>query len=168
MGSARAISAVIVVVVGMSPAACATAGRRSAPSSAAVPDSVAVGYGRQPRAEVTGAVGSISEEERDAMRVSRVEELIQGRVPGVQVIRLANGDLSVRVRGASSFGHSNEEPLYVIDGMPLMATGLRTALIGIAPHDIARIDVLKDAGATALYGSKGANRDILITTKRRR
>ena len=172
MESARTLSAVVIAVIGISAAACATARGRptpsSAPASAAGSDSVAIGYGRQTRAEVTGAIASISEEELDAMRVSRVEELIQGRVPGVHVIRLANGDFSVRVRGASSFGHSSEEPLYVIDGMPLMTSGLRTALIGIAPHDIARIDVLKDAGATAVYGSKGANGVILITTKRRR
>ncbi len=100
------------------------------------------------------------------MRVSRVEELIQGRIPGVHVVRLPNGDFSVRVRGAKTFGQGSDEPLYVVDGMPLMTTGLRNALMGIAPQDIARIDVLKDAGATAVYGSKGANGVILITTKR--
>ena len=84
----------------------------------------------------------------------------------MHVVRLANGDFSVRVRGANSFGHSSEEPLYVVDGMPLMTNGLRTALLGIAPQDIARIDVLKDAGATSLYGSRGSSGVIVITTKR--
>jgi TonB-dependent starch-binding outer membrane protein SusC len=173
MNSARDVERLTVVLaVVVSSAACG-AGRSPStePSVVSAPparDSVTVGYGRQARTEVTGSVASISEEELDGMRVSRVEELLVGRVPGVQVIRLANGDLSVRVRGAKTFGQGSEEPLYVVDGMPLMASGLRTALIGIAPQDIARIDVLKDAGATAVYGSKGANGVILITTKRKR
>ena len=173
MTSARAITALILVLTSASAiSACGGTGR-SSPSVAPVPDpasadTVSVGYGRQARTDVTGAIGSISEEELDGMRVSRVEELLQGRVPGVHVVRLANGDFSVRVRGSKSFGHSSEEPLFVVDGMPLMATGLRTVLMGIAPQDIARIDVLKDAVATAVYGSKGANGVILITTKRRR
>jgi TonB-dependent SusC/RagA subfamily outer membrane receptor len=119
------------------------------------------------RSDVTGAVASLSEEELDGMRVTRVEELLMGRIPGVQVIRTGGGEFSVRVRGAKSFGFGGtEEPLYVIDGMPLVNSGLRAALMGIAPQDIARIDVLKDAGATAAYGSKGANGVILITTRR--
>jgi TonB-dependent SusC/RagA subfamily outer membrane receptor len=173
MRTARRAERLLVIMAVVSTAACGSgrAGQSTEPSVVSAPtsrDSVTVGYGRQARTEVTGAVGSISEEELDAMRVSRVEELLLGRVPGVQVIRLANGDFSVRVRGAKTFGNGSEEPLYVVDGMPLMANGFRTALIGIAPQDIARIDVLKDAGATAVYGSKGANGVILITTKRRR
>jgi TonB-dependent SusC/RagA subfamily outer membrane receptor len=117
---------------------------------------------------VTGAISTLSERELDGMRVARVEELLQGRVPGVYVTRTSTGDFSVRIRGAKTFGHGSDEPLYVVDGMPLMSGGLRAALMGIAPQDIARIDVLKDAGATAVYGSKGANGVILITTKRRR
>jgi TonB-dependent SusC/RagA subfamily outer membrane receptor len=173
MERTRAGTAVILLLAALSTAACGAgrSGRSADPSVAPAPaprDSVTIGYGRQARTEVTGAIASISEEELDGMRVSRVEELLLGRVPGVHVIRLANGDFSVRVRGAKTFGNGSEEPLYVVDGMPLMATGLRTALLGIAPQDIARIDVLKDAGATAVYGSKGANGVILITTKRKR
>jgi TonB-dependent SusC/RagA subfamily outer membrane receptor len=171
MKSAHGVQCSIVLAIVT--AACATGRADPSPDPSVVSappprDSVSVGYGRQARTEITGAVGSISEEELDGMRVSRVEELLLGRVPGVHVIHLANGDFSVRVRGAKTFGQGSEEPLYVVDGMPLMATGLRTALIGIAPQDIARIDVLKDAGATAVYGSKGANGVILITTKRKR
>jgi TonB-dependent SusC/RagA subfamily outer membrane receptor len=160
----RAISALIAVLASTT-SGCSTG--RSSPSVAPAPDSVSVGYGRQARSGVTGAIGTISEEELDGMRVARVEELLQGRVPGVHVIRAANGDFSVRVRGAQTFGFGSDEPLYVVDGMPLMGGGLRNALMGIAPQDIAQIDVLKDAGATAVYGSKGANGVILITTKRR-
>ena len=101
------------------------------------------------------------------MRVARVEEMLLGRVAGVQVVRTADGDFTVRVRGAHSF-NGNDEPLLVVDGMQIPARGLRRALSGIAPQDVARIEVLKDAGATAAYGSLGANGVIVITTKRRR
>jgi TonB-dependent SusC/RagA subfamily outer membrane receptor len=161
---ARGTSALFVTLASTS-VACGTG--RSSPSVAPAPDSVSVGYGRQARTDVTGAIGTISEKDLDGMRVSRVEELIQGRIAGVYVIRMANGDFSVRVRGAKTFGIGSDEPLYVVDGMPLMTGSLRNALMGIAPQDIARIDVLKDAGATAVYGAKGANGVILITTKRR-
>ena len=172
MHPARAVTTVIILAAVGSATACAS-GRSTPPAEpsvvAAPPtrDSVAIGYGRQPRGEGTGAVGSLSEEDIDGRRVARVEELLMGRVPGVHVVRLANGDFSVRVRGAKTLGQGSEEPLYVVDGMPILATGFRTALMGIAPQDIARIDVLKDAGATAVYGSKGANGVILITTRRR-
>jgi TonB-dependent SusC/RagA subfamily outer membrane receptor len=152
------------------PASACTAGRRApsvVPTAERVPDSVSIGYGRQARQEVTGAISTLSEEELGGMRVARVEELLQGRIPGVYVARGANGDFTVRIRGIQTFGNSSDEPLVVVDGMPLVQGGLRTALMGIAPQDIARIDVLKDAGATAVYGSKGANGVILITTKRR-
>ena len=167
-----AVTRVTIVIATAVLAGCASGRSTSSvePSVVMAPpprDSVALGYGRQPREEVTGAVGSLSEEEIDGMRVARVEELLLGRVPGVHVVRLANGDFSVRVRGAKTFGQGTEEPLYVVDGMPILATGLRTALMGIAPQDIARIDVLKDAGATAVYGSKGANGVILISTRRK-
>jgi TonB-dependent SusC/RagA subfamily outer membrane receptor len=158
----------IVTLVMLTVIVTACGAHRSPQSPAPARDSVSVGYGRQARGEVTGAVSTLSEDQLDAMRVARVEELLVGRIPGVHVVPTAGGDFSVRIRGAKSFGFGgNDEPLYVVDGMPLMSGGLRTALMGIAPHDIAQIDVLKDAGAAAAYGSKGANGVILITTKRR-
>jgi TonB-dependent starch-binding outer membrane protein SusC len=124
---------------------------------------VSVGYGTKSQEQVTGSVASVWPEEADA-RVARVVDMLEGRVPGLTVIRLANGGLSLRIRGARSFSGDNE-PLLVIDGTPVRgAIGL--AIAGLAPADIARIDVLKDAGATAIYGSRGANGVILITTKR--
>jgi TonB-dependent SusC/RagA subfamily outer membrane receptor len=166
MERTRLVAALVAVLASVPVAACSTG--RVSPATAPGRDSVTVGYGRQARQDVTGAIGSISAEELDGMRVTRVEELIQGRIPGVHVVRTASGDFSVRIRGTKTFGNSSDEPLYVIDGMPLMTSGLRNALMGIAPQDIERIDVLKDAGATAVYGSKGANGVILITTKRPR
>ncbi len=98
--------------------------------------------------------------------VGHAEELLEGRFPGVEVIRLVTGDVSVRIRGASSIMGSNE-PLYVIDGMEI-SPGPGGALVGINPADIARIEVLKDVGSTSLYGVRGANGVIVITTKRGR
>lgn len=127
-------------------------------------DEVRVGYDTRDRAEITGSVGSITAEEIAGQKVTRVEEMIQGRFAGVHVVRLANGQMSLRVRGTSTF-LGNSEPLVVIDGMPVHGSN---ALTGINPHDIARIDILKDAGATAIYGSRGANGVVIITTKRGR
>ena len=126
-------------------------------------DEVQVGYGTQDRDELTGAVSSIRGE--DAGReVTSIIDLMEGRLPGVTVRRLGNGDVSIRVRGASSF-MGGGEPLFVIDGRPVM-TPASSALMAISPRDIVRIDVLKDAGATAIYGSRGANGVIVITTRR--
>jgi TonB-dependent SusC/RagA subfamily outer membrane receptor len=93
--------------------------------------------------------------------VTRVEEMLVG-IPGVQVTMLARG-YSVRIRGASSF-YGSTEPLYVVDGMPL--SGSANGLLGISPHDVRRIEVLKDAGSLAMYGVRGGNGVVLITTKR--
>jgi TonB-dependent SusC/RagA subfamily outer membrane receptor len=94
---------------------------------------------------------------RDAIP-ARVEDLLAARFPGVEVIGGGTG-ASVRVRGSTSLV-GNNEPLYVLDGMPV------SSLVGINPRDVARIEVLKDAGSTAAYGIRGANGVILITTKR--
>ena len=135
-----------------------------APSNA---DSVSIGYGRQAKRDVTGAIGTVSGDDIDHQRVTRVEELLRGRVAGVEVVPLPNGDFTLRIRNASA-NAGNAAPLVVIDGMPLpRGGGIGSALSGIAPSDIARIEVLKDAGSAAAYGSEGVNGVILITTKRR-
>jgi TonB-dependent SusC/RagA subfamily outer membrane receptor len=131
-------------------------------------DSISIGYGREAKRDVTTAVGSVSGAELSNQRVARVEELLRGRIAGVEVIPLPNGDFSLRIRNASSNG-GNAAPLIVLDGMPLpRGGGIGSALSGIAPDDIARIEVLKDAGSAAAYGSEGVNGVVLITTKRRR
>jgi TonB-dependent SusC/RagA subfamily outer membrane receptor len=95
-----------------------------------------------------------------------IEEVLMGRVPGVIVERTANGGIAVRIRGAASF-HASTQPLYVLDGIPIQH-GPNGGLTGINPHDIASIQVLKDAVDTAIYGVRGGNGVILITTKRPR
>jgi TonB-dependent SusC/RagA subfamily outer membrane receptor len=128
-------------------------------------ESVEVGYGTQSRASIAGAVGSLRADEM-AARSTHVEELFQGRLAGVDVVRRADGGYSVRVRGAGGF-MGDGEPLYVIDGMPVNAISPGAALTGIDPASVVRIDVLKDAGSTAIYGSRGMNGVILITTRHR-
>ncbi len=124
---------------------------------------VGVGYGTQDRDELTGAVSSVRAEDV-GREVTSILDLIEGRLPGVMVRRLGNGDVSIRVRGAPSF-MGGGEPLFVIDGRTIMAP-VGSALMAINPKDVVRIDVLKDAGATAIYGSRGGNGVILITTRR--
>jgi TonB-dependent SusC/RagA subfamily outer membrane receptor len=111
------------------------------------------------------AVSSVTAEDMDRTRVGRIEELLMGRVPGLTVLRRADGDYTLRIRGRVSFMGS-DEPLIVIDGMPIQM-GASRALATIDPRDVARVDVLKDAGATAAYGSQGGNGVILISTRRR-
>jgi TonB-dependent SusC/RagA subfamily outer membrane receptor len=139
------------------------AGRRDAPE----PDEggVAVGYGTNAPERVAGSVASLSPEDADA-RVARVVDMLEGHVAGLTVIRLPNGEISLRIRGEHSTAGENE-PLLVIDGVPVRGA-IGAALAGLAPRDIARIDVLKDAGSPAIYGMRGANGVILITTRRGR
>lgn len=126
---------------------------------------VKVGYGTEFRGDVTGAVSSLAADELNSQRVSRIEEMLQDRVSGVMVSRRRDGTYSVRVRGTRSL-LSDNEPLVVIDGVPVNAQSISLALSGLSPQDVARIDVLKDAGSTTSYGSRGANGVILITTRR--
>ncbi|MDB4881703.1 MAG: hypothetical protein JWL95_469 [Gemmatimonadetes bacterium] len=93
-----------------------------------------------------------------------IEELIEGRAPGVQVLRRTDGTFALRIRGTSS-PSGNNEPLIVIDGSPSSYTRSGQALAGINPHDVVRIDVLKDAASTAFYGMRGGNGVIVITTR---
>jgi TonB-dependent SusC/RagA subfamily outer membrane receptor len=93
-----------------------------------------------------------------------IASLLQGRTPGVDVVMNADGSVSVRIRGASSF-YGGTEPLYVVDGSPF-TPGPGGNLTGINPHDIESIEVLKGPPETTLYGVRGANGVILVTTKR--
>ena len=104
--------------------------------------------------------------EADA-RIARVETMLQGHIPGLEVIPQVGG-FTLQIRGFKTLRQAggDDEPLLVIDDITVPAGSLASALAGIAPHDVARIDVLKDAGATAVYGSRGANGVIIITTKR--
>src|SRR5438094_2018835 len=148
--------------------ACAGTARRSAEATRPRPedDVVSVGYGTQSRRNITGAVSSYIPTEADT-HVARVETMLQGHIPGLEVIP-QGGDFTLRIRGFKTLRErgGDDELLLVHDDITVPAGSLSSALAGIAPQDLARIDVLKDAGSAAIYGSRGANRVIIITTKR--
>lgn len=124
---------------------------------------VVVGYGTVKKRDLTGSVASINAEKIEQIAVTNPALALQGRVPGVLVEQTdyaPGGGLKIRVRGNRSFKASND-PLYVVDGMPLT-----TGIEAITPSDIESIDVLKDASATAIYGARGANGVIIVTTKK--
>jgi TonB-dependent SusC/RagA subfamily outer membrane receptor len=152
----------VLTLAAVTSAACVVT---PAEDSAAVEPSeeVRIGYGSQDRREVTGAVVSVRAEDL-GREVTSFEDLFQG-LAGVTVRRLDNGGISLRIRGSSSFS-SDGEPLYVINGVPIRAPPGQ-ALMGVNPRDVTRIDVLKDAGATSIYGSRGANGVVLIFMVRR-
>ena len=158
MRAARMVMAGALVLL----SGCARAG--SEPPQQPAPDSVDIGYGKLPASDVTGAVVSVVPDARNA-HVGTIVDLLQGRVPGLQVIHLASGQIQLRLRGTNSLV-GNNEPLVVIDGQLVSSNDLTSALLAVAPSDVQRIDVLKDAGSTAIYGSRGANGVILITTRR--
>lgn len=143
---------------------------------------VVVGYGAQRRSDLTGAVSTVTPNV-DRVPTTSLEQVLQGQAPGVTVTQASaapGGGISIRIRGGSSL-NGNNEPLYVIDGFPVEndptaespSNGGRDAsttvpsdpLAAINPNDIASVEILKDASATSIYGARGANGVIIITTK---
>ena len=123
---------------------------------------VTIGYATVKKKDLTGSVSSVNSKELAAVPISDVTQALSGKVAGVQVIRSQgspDADVSIKVRGGTSITQSNE-PLYIIDGFP-SEDGLK----GIESSDIESIDILKDASSTAIYGARGANGVILVTTK---
>ena len=152
------------------------------PQAAVLTEIVATGYGTQRREAITGSVTTVNADQAKVGVVTNAEQLLQGRAAGVQVVKSSGepgGDIQIRIRGGTSISASND-PLYVIDGVAIQNDaptpggagvgfngGLpRSALNGINPDDIVTLTVLKDASATAIYGSRAANGVVLITTKR--
>ncbi|MEQ6118015.1 TonB-dependent receptor [Reichenbachiella sp. MALMAid0571] len=144
---------------------------------------IVVGYGTEKKSDLTGAVASYKPNDNDGRQFTSAAVMLQGRMPGVAVTNNSfqpGAAASIRIRGGNSLRGDNE-PLYVIDNVPLTSATLdaaeaivgggayatvQSALASINPSDIERVEVLKDASATAIYGSRGANGVILITTKR--
>lgn len=130
-------------------------------NSAVLDELVVIGYGTLKKSDLTGAVGSIGSKDIKDVPVNNVGQAIQGKIAGVNIV---GGDkpgdnVTIKVRGLGSI--NNSDPLVVIDGVP---TDL--GLNSINPQDIERLDVLKDASATAIYGSRGANGVVMITTRK--
>lgn len=134
-------------------------------------DVVVVGYGTTNRKDITGSVASLKGTDLNSTPISNFGQGLQGRVAGVQVTQNSGqpgGSISLRIRGVNSINGSSE-PLYVIDGVQISndgEVGDLGSLATINPNDIESMEVLKDASATAIYGSRGANGVVLITTKR--
>ena len=140
---------------------------------------VVVGYGTQKKSQLTGAISSVSSKQITEMPITNLGQAMQGRVAGVDVAQSGSKPGStptIRIRGRRSFNAGNN-PLYVVDGIPL--TGDRNELLGtrpfdfttggyedLNPNDIASMEILKDATSTAIYGARGANGVVLVTTKR--
>lgn len=126
---------------------------------------VVVGYGTQSKARVTGSIASLKKEQIKDMPVTSFEQAIAGQMPGVQVMQQSGtpgSGSSIKVRGASSIT-AGTNPLIVIDGFPMTTSNTATLL---NPEDIESIEVLKDASSAAIYGSRGANGVIVVTTKK--
>lgn len=155
-----------VSYVGMKPQTIATTGKSSLTvvledDATTLNDVVVVGYGTMKRKDLTGSVASITGESLTKNPVANVAEALQGQLSGVNVISQdgrPGATQSIRVRGGGSITQSNE-PLYIVDGMPV------SRIDDIPADNIESIDVLKDAASTAIYGARGANGVILITTK---
>ncbi len=129
--------------------------------SQAIEEIVVIGYGSKARKDLTGSVGSISGAKLAAVPVTSAAVALQGKIAGVQVTTVdgaPGADINIRVRGGTSVTQSNE-PLYIVDGFQT------DNINDIPPADIASIDVLKDASLTAIYGAKGGNGVVVVTTK---
>lgn len=150
--------------------------------AAGLDEVVVIGYGTQVRRDVTGSIASLNEDSFSAQANTNVDQMIQGKAAGVQVVQNSGepgGGMSINIRGVGSI-NAGSSPLYVIDGLPInnspaiSETGNETAptrsprnpISFLNPEDIASIDILKDASATAIYGSRGANGVVMITTKK--
>jgi TonB-linked SusC/RagA family outer membrane protein len=122
---------------------------------------VAIGYGSVQKRDLTGSVASVGEDQLRDLPVSSTAEALTGRLAGVQITRSEgspDAEVKIRVRGGGSITQDNS-PLYIVDGFPV------SSISDIPPNDIKSIDVLKDASSTAIYGSRGANGVVIITTK---
>jgi iron complex outermembrane receptor protein len=132
---------------------------------------VVIGYGTVKKSDATGAVSAIDRKDFNQGAISSPQELIIGKIAGVQVTTLGGapgGDAIIRIRGTSSI-NGNNDPLVVIDGVPIdndATSGARGSLSMINPDDIETYTVLKDASATAIYGARASKGVILITTKK--
>ena len=147
------------------------------PGVAQLEEIVAVGYGTQTRGELASAISSVKAEDLAGQPIASIDAALQGKAPGVQVIQNAGNPgnaPSVRVRGAASVSASND-PLYVIDGVPLVSGDISqldaggqsiAALTTLNSDEVESMDILKDAAAASIYGSRGSNGVVLITTKR--
>ena len=127
-------------------------------------EAVVIGYGTVRKADLAGSVSVMDSKSFKDEPITRIEDALQGRVSGIEVVQsgVPGGDLKIRIRGVNSINKSND-PLYVVDGIVR-----ESGLDGISPEDIQSMQGLKDASSTAIYGARGANGVVLVTTKQGR
>jgi len=133
------------------------------PDAATLDEIVVVGYGEQKKSLVTGSISTVKAEDLKSVSVGTIDQAIQGRTAGVQIINDSGQPGSparIRIRGSGSSGNSN--PLFIIDGIRSSTEGMNF----LNPNDIASVEVLKDAASCAIYGANGANGVIIVTTKK--
>ncbi|HEX7844905.1 MAG TPA: SusC/RagA family TonB-linked outer membrane protein, partial [Chitinophagaceae bacterium] len=176
------VTTLVFSSVGFNTQEIAISGRTSidvsfAANNSSLGEVIVVGYGTQRKKDVTGAISKVTGDKINSIPVPSFEAALQGKAPGVQVIQgngLAGSGSVIRIRGIGSISASGD-PLYVIDGIPIVADPFlrgnsgamnQNPLASLNPADIESVEILKDAGATGIYGSRGANGVILITTKR--
>ncbi len=142
------------------------------PSTEALDEVVVIGYGVRKKEDLTGSVSTVSEKDFNKGMVSSPEELVNGKIAGVQIVNGGGSPTSgstIRVRGGASLNASND-PLIVLDGVPMeiggSVAGSGNFLSLINPNDIESMTILKDASSTAIYGSRASNGVIIITTKK--
>lgn len=142
------------------------------PKSMTLTDVVVIGYGTQRKSDLTGSISSVSSKDFNEGLISSAEQLINGKVSGVQIMSNSGSPTSgstIRIRGGASLNASND-PLIVLDGVPLESGGISgntgNFLSLINPSDIESMTILKDASSTAIYGSRASNGVIIITTKK--
>lgn len=140
-------------------------------STATLGDVVVIGYGTARKSDLTGSVGTVKAAQLQERPAPSLNQMIAGRMPGVQVNTNSGrpgGQTNIRIRGFSSINSTNN-PLFVVDGVIIPVgsqTQMSNAIDFINPSDIASVEVLKDASATAIYGARGANGVVIVTTKR--
>ncbi|OFY67093.1 MAG: SusC/RagA family protein [Bacteroidetes bacterium RBG_13_43_22] len=152
--------------VGYEPLEIAVQGRTTVdvainPSSSMLEEIVVIGYGTVNRRDITGSVSSVQGKDLTKIPVSTAAEALTGKMAGVQVVTTEgspDAEINIRIRGGGSITQDNS-PLYIVDGFPV------TSISDIPPSEIQSIDVLKDASSTAIYGARGANGVIILTTK---
>lgn len=164
--SVPANATLVFSYVGMTPQEIALKGKTTVnvvmqDDAQALDEVVVIGYGTVAKRDLTGSVASVSAKELEAIPVANVSEALTGKLAGVSITTTEgspDADIKIRVRGGGSLSQDNS-PLYIVDGFPA------SSISDISSSDIQSIDVLKDASSTAIYGAKGANGVIIITTK---
>src|SRR5690606_1730251 len=166
--SAQAGNTLVFTLIGYNPQEVAVTSQtalsvKMIPATSDLDEVVVIGYGTQQRRDITGAVSNVEAEGLKDVPVGQFSQKLQGRIAGVQISQTTGRPgqgMAIRIRGAASMNAGNT-PLYVVDGQPVTGD-----INNINPDEIESFSVLKDASATALYGSRAANGVVLITTKK--